>query len=198
MRHSFRFIVGLPQVEIADDEGEDNSSEACDARVPRRRNHGVLPWIVDTSNDNIFCPCVPLRDILHLLHSYHGIGAASFTIYSRTKENFRENNILCRDSIIDVSLTGGVSGAMSGALISFGSARMCYHSLPHPPVDWSLIQRLSLSKFVLQDLFLWRMTFINWYCPGTQTARIHHCCKQGCYYGQASRDCGSCKGYLSD
>ncbi|KAF9484740.1 mitochondrial carrier [Pholiota conissans] len=50
------------------------------------------------------------------------VRAASFTIYSRTKENFRENNILCRNSIIDVSLTGGVSGAMSGALISFGSA----------------------------------------------------------------------------
>ncbi|KIM49339.1 hypothetical protein M413DRAFT_438523 [Hebeloma cylindrosporum] len=50
------------------------------------------------------------------------VRAASFTIYSRTKENFRNNNILCRDSIIDVSLTGGISGAMSGALISFGSA----------------------------------------------------------------------------
>ncbi|KAF8163388.1 mitochondrial carrier domain-containing protein [Crassisporium funariophilum] len=50
------------------------------------------------------------------------VRAASFTIYSRTKENFRDNNILCRDSIIDTSLTGGISGAMSGALISFGSA----------------------------------------------------------------------------
>ncbi|PPQ71411.1 hypothetical protein CVT24_012229, partial [Panaeolus cyanescens] len=50
------------------------------------------------------------------------VRAASFTIYSRTKENFRNNDILCRDSIVDVSLTGGISGAMSGALISFGSA----------------------------------------------------------------------------
>jgi len=50
------------------------------------------------------------------------VRAASFTIYSGTKENFRNNNILCRDSIIDTSLTGGISGAMSGALISFGSA----------------------------------------------------------------------------
>lgn len=52
------------------------------------------------------------------------IGAASFTIYSRTKEIFRNQDILCRNSIIDVSLTGGISGAMSGALISFCSARM--------------------------------------------------------------------------
>jgi len=50
------------------------------------------------------------------------VRAASFTIYSGTKENFRNNNILCRDNIIDTSLTGGISGAMSGALISFASA----------------------------------------------------------------------------
>ncbi|TFK42496.1 mitochondrial carrier domain-containing protein [Crucibulum laeve] len=50
------------------------------------------------------------------------VRAASFTIYSRTKEIFRENNILQRNSIIDASVTGGISGALSGALISFGSA----------------------------------------------------------------------------
>ncbi|KAF5380982.1 hypothetical protein D9615_004030 [Tricholomella constricta] len=50
------------------------------------------------------------------------VRAASFTIYNRTKEHFRNHNILCRDSIIDVALTGGFSGAMSGALISFTSA----------------------------------------------------------------------------
>ncbi|PPR01482.1 hypothetical protein CVT26_015105 [Gymnopilus dilepis] len=50
------------------------------------------------------------------------VRAASFTIYSRTKEVFRNYDILCRNSIVDVSLTGGISGAMSGALISFCSA----------------------------------------------------------------------------
>ncbi|KAG6814493.1 hypothetical protein H0H92_000018 [Tricholoma furcatifolium] len=49
------------------------------------------------------------------------VRAASFTIYTSTKEYFREHNILCRDSIIDVSLTGGAGGAMSGALITFTS-----------------------------------------------------------------------------
>lgn len=53
----------------------------------------------------------------------HILGAASFTIYSRTKEYFINHNILCKNSIVDVGLTGGISGAMSGALISFGSAR---------------------------------------------------------------------------
>lgn len=52
------------------------------------------------------------------------IGAASFTIYSGTKEYFAKHNILCRNSMVDAALTGGISGAMSGALISFASARM--------------------------------------------------------------------------
>lgn len=50
-------------------------------------------------------------------------GAASFTIYNRTKEQFRNHNYLNRYNILDVALVGGISGAMSGALISFGSAR---------------------------------------------------------------------------
>jgi len=50
------------------------------------------------------------------------VRAASFTIYNRTKEYCRDHNYLCRDNILDVALTGGLGGAMSGALISFGSA----------------------------------------------------------------------------
>ncbi|KAH9857124.1 mitochondrial carrier [Lenzites betulinus] len=50
------------------------------------------------------------------------VRAASFTIYTRTKEYFRERHWLNRDRIFDVSATGGISGALSGSLISFGSA----------------------------------------------------------------------------
>ncbi|KAL1669292.1 mitochondrial carrier domain-containing protein [Schizophyllum commune] len=50
------------------------------------------------------------------------VRAASFTIYSRTKESFAERGVLARDSIVDAALAGGAGGAMSGALISFGSA----------------------------------------------------------------------------
>jgi len=50
------------------------------------------------------------------------VRAASFTIYNRTKEQFRNHNYLNRYNILDVALVGGISGAMSGALISFGSA----------------------------------------------------------------------------
>lgn len=49
------------------------------------------------------------------------VRAASFTIYSETREAFANNNILCRNSIVDAGLTGGTSGACSGALISFTS-----------------------------------------------------------------------------
>ncbi|TRM62672.1 mitochondrial carrier domain-containing protein [Schizophyllum amplum] len=50
------------------------------------------------------------------------VRAASFTIYSRTKEGFAQRGILARDSIVDAAIAGGAGGAMSGALISFGSA----------------------------------------------------------------------------
>ena len=50
------------------------------------------------------------------------VRAASFTIYSGTKEYCASHNILMRNSVIDAGLTGGISGAMSGSLISFGSA----------------------------------------------------------------------------
>jgi solute carrier family 25 (mitochondrial carnitine/acylcarnitine transporter), member 20/29 len=50
-------------------------------------------------------------------------GAASFTIYNRTKEHFRNHDYLNRDSIVDVALTGGIGGAASGALLSFGTVR---------------------------------------------------------------------------
>lgn len=50
------------------------------------------------------------------------VRASSFTIYSRTKEYCAERNYFCRPHIVDAGLTGGISGAMSGSLISFGSA----------------------------------------------------------------------------
>ncbi|KAF9454575.1 hypothetical protein P691DRAFT_655672 [Macrolepiota fuliginosa MF-IS2] len=50
------------------------------------------------------------------------VRAASFTIYSRTKEYCAGHDILCRPHILDAAITGGISGAMSGSLISFGSA----------------------------------------------------------------------------
>lgn len=51
------------------------------------------------------------------------LGAASFTIYNRTKEQLHNNNHFGRNNLLDVAASGGLSGAMAGALISFGSAR---------------------------------------------------------------------------
>jgi len=49
------------------------------------------------------------------------VRAASFTIYTSTKEYFQKRHWLARNSIVDASLVGGIAGAMSGALISVGS-----------------------------------------------------------------------------
>lgn len=80
---------------------------------------------------------------------FHQPGAASFTIYTSTKEYFRDINRLQRDSIVDAALVGGISGAMSGALISFGSARESQLYVDNFSVLISLhLQRLSSSKSV--------------------------------------------------
>ncbi|EMD38298.1 hypothetical protein CERSUDRAFT_113465 [Gelatoporia subvermispora B] len=50
------------------------------------------------------------------------VRAASFTIYTRTKEYFRDHNMLMRNNILHVASTGGISGALSGSLISLFSA----------------------------------------------------------------------------
>ncbi|GBE82100.1 hypothetical protein SCP_0404800 [Sparassis crispa] len=50
------------------------------------------------------------------------VRAASFTIYTSTKEYFREHHLLNSNNIFNVASAGGVGGALSGSLISFGSA----------------------------------------------------------------------------
>ncbi|KAJ3538175.1 hypothetical protein NM688_g6558 [Phlebia brevispora] len=49
------------------------------------------------------------------------VRAASFTIYTRTKEYCHARNLFIGDNIFDVSAAGGLGGALSGSLISVGS-----------------------------------------------------------------------------
>ncbi|KZT71316.1 hypothetical protein DAEQUDRAFT_666367 [Daedalea quercina L-15889] len=50
------------------------------------------------------------------------VRAASFTIYTSTKEYFHERHWLAYNTVWSVASTGGIGGALSGSLISFGSA----------------------------------------------------------------------------
>ncbi|KAG6376483.1 mitochondrial carrier [Boletus reticuloceps] len=50
------------------------------------------------------------------------VRAASFTIYSGTREYCRNHDYFSRNRISDAAIAGGISGALSGSLISFGSA----------------------------------------------------------------------------
>ncbi|KAH7929725.1 hypothetical protein BV22DRAFT_1102220 [Leucogyrophana mollusca] len=50
------------------------------------------------------------------------VRAASFTIYSGTKDYCRNHQYFNRNRMVDAAMTGGISGALSGSLISFGSA----------------------------------------------------------------------------
>jgi len=58
-------------------------------------------------------------------------GAASFTIYTRTKEFFRDHQLINHSKLLGCAAVGGIGGAMAGSLISFGSAReFCLSVLP--------------------------------------------------------------------
>ena len=50
-------------------------------------------------------------------------GAASFTIYSNTKEYFRKHKYLTGNNMFDVGASGAVGGALAGAMITWGSVR---------------------------------------------------------------------------
>jgi solute carrier family 25 carnitine/acylcarnitine transporter 20/29 len=57
-------------------------------------------------------------------------GAASFTIYGGTKEYLKNHQLLYKHSLAHVGGSGGLGGALAGAIISFGSAREFLVCLP--------------------------------------------------------------------
>jgi hypothetical protein len=61
-------------------------------------------------------------------------GAASFTIYTRTKEFFRDHHLIDHSKLLGCAAVGGIGGAMAGALISFGSAREFCRPIPILPL----------------------------------------------------------------
>jgi len=70
-------------------------------------------------------------------------GAASFTIYTRTKEFFRDHHLIDHRKLLGCAAVGGIAGAMAGSLISFGSAREFLPSCTHPSTF--LILRTTIS-----------------------------------------------------
>ena len=126
--------VGLPQVAAADHENSDFSPSDCPARLPRGRDRRVLQRVVDPPHDHLLCPYVayicspgPGHMIGHAM-----LGAASFTIYTRTKEFFRDNHLIDNSKLLGCAAVGGIGGAMAGSLISLGSAREFPTNADHP------------------------------------------------------------------
>lgn len=105
------------------------------------------------------------------------VRAASFTIYTRTKEHFRNHNYLTRESMIDAAIVGGIGGAMSGALISFGSApfelvkvrRQLEYSiaaskgihLARPPSTWEAVKEIFGTRGIFGLYQGFRLHFIR-------------------------------------
>ena len=88
-------------------------------------------------------------------------GAASFTIYTRTKEFFRDHHLIDHSKLLGCSAVGGIAGAMAGSLISFGSAR----EFPLQPLPFPcLIVEMSTSLRTCQgaQAFTALYLFINY------------------------------------
>jgi hypothetical protein len=77
------------------------------------------------------------------------LGAASFTIYGNTKEFLRSHGYLNEESVLHVGGSGGIGGALAGAIISFGSAREFSSHLRSSVVDTCSYTAFELVKVIL-------------------------------------------------
>ena len=117
--------VGLPQVTVANTEEPHFGPSDRPARLPRGGDRRLLQRAVDPPHDHIFRPYVShtLASLALTGDPSSMAGAASFTIYTRTKEFFRDHHLVDHSKLLGCSAVGGIAGAMAGSLISFGSAR---------------------------------------------------------------------------
>ena len=120
--------VGLPQVTVANPEDTHFGSSNRPARLPRGGDYWLLQRAVDPPHDHFFRPYVLFISVGEGARTNDGssmAGAASFTIYTRTKEFFRDHHLIDHSKLLGCSVVGGIGGAMAGSIISFGSAREC-------------------------------------------------------------------------
>jgi hypothetical protein len=122
---NFCVAVGLSQVTVANHENPHFSPPHRLACLPRRRDRRLLQRAVDSPHDHLIRPYVPdiTVKVPRQMIGCAMAGAASFTIYTRTKEFFRDYQLIDHSKLLGCAEIGGIGGAMAGSLISFGSAR---------------------------------------------------------------------------
>jgi hypothetical protein len=102
---------------------------------------------VDPAHDHLFRPYVPY--ICSRGRGTHAMaGAASFTIYTRTKEFFRDHHLIDHTKLLGCAAVGGIGGAMAGSLISLGSAREFPSNPPIPSPFSHCEERRSAFELV--------------------------------------------------
>lgn len=112
-----------------------------------------------------------VRILLYWMVGFHAhtsfrSGAASFTIYTRTKEFVRDRRILDETKLLGAAGAGGLGGALAGSLISFSSARECQFFIP------VFIHSCTLSSLRARE--------------GATATRIHYRCPEGDRYFQTA------------
>jgi hypothetical protein len=186
--------VGFPQVTVANPEDSHLSRSNRPTRLPRRGDCRLLQRAVDPPHDHLFRPYVPFLSVrgARTNDASSMAGAASFTIYTRTKEFFRDHYLIDHSQLLGCSAVGGIGGAMAGSIISFGSAR----EFPCDPVvpfshrgDVDQLSNLSRCLSVSFDcIFINRRRMF----AGSTAARIHDCGEEGNQAGQTAKYCHRC------
>ncbi len=115
-------------------------------------------------------------------------GAASFTIYTRTKEFCRDHHLIDHSKLLGCAAVGGLGGAMAGSLISFGSAR----EFPcNPPSFPFLIVEIPVSFRTCQGIqaftALYLYQLLTKMLSGSAAARIHNRREEGNQVGQTAK-----------
>lgn len=101
--------AGFHQVETPDNATARVYPQARPRRLPRRGYRRFLSRAMDSPDDYLLRSYV-LSLLVSCSPPYASclLGAASFTIYSRTKEYYRDRHWLARNRIFDVSAVGGI------------------------------------------------------------------------------------------
>jgi hypothetical protein len=126
-------------------------------------------------------------------------GAASFTIYTRTKEFFRDHHLVDHSKLLGCAAVGGIGGAMAGALISFGSAREFCR--PVPILSTFLILMTTISFRTRQGTrasaaLSARQLLTMHLLAGSAAVRIYDCREEGNQVGEAPEYRLCCAGHF--
>lgn len=123
--------------------------------------------------------------------------AASFTIYTGTKDTLHKNGYFLKDKLSNVAIAGALGGALSGSLISVGSTRQ-YANLFRVAFYSRLLSFLFLAfelvkvKQGFSQLCGRERAYSTCSLLGTTATRVFHCGTERYHDRETSNDFHRC------